>query len=92
MENSEKHARLFTRKRESGREGGSKEKVGKKEGKEGRERKELRKAHICADMHSVIGCTECEGTQANSNTGVFWEEELRIGDSVERRLTIFTFS
>lgn len=39
MENSEKHARLFTRKRESGREGGRKEKVGKKEGKEGRERK-----------------------------------------------------
>lgn len=77
--------------RKEGREE-EREREVKKEGKEGRERKELRKAHICADMHSVIGCTECEGTQANSNTGVFWEEELRIGDSVERRLTIFTFS
>lgn len=53
MKNSEKHARLFTRKRESGREGGRKEKVGKKEGKEGRERKELRKAHTYVQTCTV---------------------------------------
>ena len=107
VENSEKHATIFTRKkgREEVRKEKKKERERKKGRKEGRKeerkkgRKEERHVHVHTHAHrythTVIGCTckeyPSKGTQENSNTGVLWEEELGTGDSMEGKLTIYLF-